>query len=367
VKARPVILCFLLLLLPLSASAQNHLDDIWSYRQLYKNPANQYLQTLNLSGRAQADYAHYDADQGDYDDTRWRRFRFGFTADVLESAVIRVEADFDLNEDLRDSYKRLTDAHFEWQFENNWRLTALKQSAGFTLDGATSSKRLLTAERNTLTHNLWFTAEYFTGLDLKGACGDGWKCRAGLYSSDGNEELSKFDASYFSLLSVSRDLSKSWQQDKLNLRLDYVHNDKDSAANTRSFNEIVSLVAHWENGPWGLSTDITGGLGWEDQSDVLGLVFMPWWMQTPSLQWVGRYTFIGSSKNNGVRLNRYERDIVSGRGDEYHELFVGLNWFIYGHKLKWQNGLHYADMQDDAHDGGKYQGWGFISGLRLYW
>jgi hypothetical protein len=40
---------------------------------------------------------------------------------------------------------------------------------------------------------------------------------------------------------------------------------------------------------------------------------------------------------------------------------------FYGRKLKWQNGLHYAHMQDDAGDGGKYQGWGFISGLRVYW
>jgi phosphate-selective porin OprO/OprP len=355
---------FLLLIsVTLSAGAlpEDKFDRLWSHRTLYKNPENAYLQSVNLSGRAQGDYIYYDADQGDYDDTRWRRFRFGFTAGVLEAGVIRLEGDFDLNGDLKDSYKRLTDAHFEWTVANKWKLTALKQSAGFTLDGATSSKRLLTPERNALTHNLWFTAEYFTGLDARGSCGEGWSCRAAVFSSDGNDELSKFDASYFTLLSAGVDLGK------LNLRLDYVHNDKDAEANTRSFNDVLSLVGHWENGPWGLSTDVTGGLGWESQGNVLGLVAMPWWMQTPHLQWVARYTYLYSSDENGLRLNRYERDIISGRGDQYHELYAGLNWYFYGHKLKWQNGLHYAYMQDDAGDGGKYQGWGFISGLRVYW
>ncbi len=37
------------------------------------------------------------------------------------------------------------------------------------------------------------------------------------------------------------------------------------------------------------------------------------------------------------------------------------------HRLKWQNGLQYARMKDDAEDGGEYDGWGLISGLRVYW
>jgi phosphate-selective porin OprO/OprP len=94
---------------------------------------------------------------------------------------------------------------------------------------------------------------------------------------------------------------------------------------------------------------------------------MPWFNQTQKIQWVTRYTFLHSSDDNGLRLNRYERNVVSGRGDEYHEVFIGLNWFIYGHKFKWQNGLQYTHMDDAANDGGEYHGWGFTSGLRVYW
>jgi len=64
-------------------------------------------------------------------------------------------------------------------------------------------------------------------------------------------------------------------------------------------------------------------------------------------------------------LSRYEDRIAVGRGNEYSELYVGLNVFFDGHELKWQTGLEYASMKDDADDGGEYRGWGLSTGLRL--
>jgi phosphate-selective porin OprO and OprP len=84
-------------------------------------------------------------------------------------------------------------------------------------------------------------------------------------------------------------------------------------------------------------------------------------------QAVLRYTYLNSSNNNGLRLGRYEREIVRGRGDRYNELYLGYNIFIFGQKLKWQTGLQYTKMDDDANDGGEYQGWGLTTGLRMYW
>ena len=45
---------------------------------------------------------------------------------------------------------------------------------------------------------------------------------------------------------------------------------------------------------------------------------------------------------------------------------TGINLLLYGHKLIWQNGVQYADMEDNAADGGRYDGWGFTSALRVY-
>ena len=80
-----------------------------------------------------------------------------------------------------------------------------------------------------------------------------------------------------------------------------------------------------------------------------------------------RYTFIRSIDPNGVRLARYESGVVSGRGDEYHEWYLGMNWYLYGHKLKLQTGVDYAYMADRANDIGAYRGWGWTTGLRISW
>ena len=87
----------------------------------------------------------------------------------------------------------------------------------------------------------------------------------------------------------------------------------------------------------------------------------------PDRQWVLRYTWLGSEDDNGIRFGRYEREIESGRGNRYRELFAGFNWFIYGHKLKWQTGLQYTTMDDDANDGGEYEGWGVSTAVRISW
>ena len=68
-----------------------------------------------------------------------------------------------------------------------------------------------------------------------------------------------------------------------------------------------------------------------------------------------------------MRLTRYADEIVQGEGNEYNEIYAGLNVFFYGHKLKWQTGLEYDSMRDDANDGGEYSGWGLSTGLRISW
>jgi phosphate-selective porin OprO/OprP len=59
--------------------------------------------------------------------------------------------------------------------------------------------------------------------------------------------------------------------------------------------------------------------------------------------------------------------LTSGRGDEYNEIYAGLNYYIYGHNLKLQTGWSYETMHDRAGDGGRYAGWCWTTGLRVRW
>lgn len=343
-------------------------DRIWNSATLYDNGNNRYIQKVALSGRLQTDSAWFDSDQGRFNDEfTWRRFRFGFKLDVFRDWVLHIESDLDLNGSFGSSYNRLTDAYLGWTPRENLSLKLLKQSAGFTLDGATSSKKLLTMQRNNLSNNLWFPEEYFTGISATGEVSRNWSYRAGVFSSDGSDELSHFDAGYFTLLSVSYQISDMPKLSHGLIRIDYVYNDEDTDAATRDFSQVLSLSTEWEAGAWGLRTDLSAGDGWAGQSDVWGGVLMPYYNFNPRIQAVLRYTYISSTDDNGVRLSRYEDRVVVGRGNEYNEIYAGLNVFFYGHKFKWQTGLEYASMQDDAHDGGRYKGWGLSIGLRLYW
>ena len=354
-----------------SASAQSDdttlFDRVWRHAVLYENRDNGFLQKLALSGRLQAEAAWFDADEGDFDDTTWRRFRFGFTTEFVGNWRLNVEADLDLNQSRSDWYQGLTDAYIAWRPDASTEFKVLKQSAGFTLDGATSSKKLLTLQRNNLTENLWFTEEYFTGATLKSELNEQWLYQVGVFASDDDKEVGITDASYFLFASLDYTLDVGPKLDAATIYLDYVFNDKDEKANTPDLAHVVSLSSRWRAGQWHLHTDLALGSGYFSQSDLWGLVLMPLYDISERVQAVSRYTFLSSSDDNGLTFNRYEDEIAPGLGDEYHEAYAGLNVFFHGHKLKWQTGLQYTHMGDKADDGGDYDGWGITTGLRIYW
>lgn len=350
------------------AAEDSVFDRIWRHATLYEDAGNPTIQKFALRGRLQVDSAWFDADEGEFSDAFiWRRFRFGFKADLFQDWVVHVEADIDLDESLGDMYTRLTDAYVGWAPGDYLALKVLKQSARFTLDGATSSTKLLTMQRNNLSNNLWFTNEYFTGVGAEGKIDQRWRYRAGIYSSDGSPELGRFDAGWFTLLSLGYRFAGMPESDSGMIRVDYVYNDEDPNSATRDFSQVLSLVTQWKTGAWGLRTDLAGGTGYAAQSDVWGVVLMPSFDFSPLVQTVLRYTYMSSTGDNGLQLTRYADRIVQGRGNEYNEIYAGLNVYFYGQKLKWQTGLEYDSMADAANDGGEYSGWGLSTGLRVYW
>jgi phosphate-selective porin OprO/OprP len=94
---------------------------------------------------------------------------------------------------------------------------------------------------------------------------------------------------------------------------------------------------------------------------------MPFVNVTEKFQVVGRYTLVGSDQENGVRLATYESRVVDGEGDRYDELYLGASYYFYGHRLKLQSGVQFADMDDRAGDGGAYSGASWTTGLRVSW
>ena len=245
------------------------------------------------------------------------------------------------------------------------KLKVGKQFAGFTLDGATSSKKLLTLERSVVADNIWFTQEYFTGVSASGTI-DGWNYNLGGFSADGGNEFGATDSGWFTLISLGRDVSENTA-----LRVDYVHNDPNYTGDvgTKKLTDVLSIVSQSEFGPWELHTDLSYALGddAQGQSDIFGLQVMPVYNFSETWQGVFRYSMVHCTDGPGASLGRYPKKQLSGsKYEDIQDFFLGVNCYLYGHKLKWQTGLEYTIAQNNS-TGDDYNGWGITSGIRLSW
>ena len=355
-------------------------DEAWGSMTFYKSDTNPVIQKFSFVGRYQGDYIHINGrgvvpgtpgkqDLHD-DDYNTRRLRAGFKATLFEDFTLHAEGDFKLEEN--PVYNRLTDAYIGWSRSDELAIRVGKQSMGFTLDGKTSSKKLLTIDRSNVANNLWFSYEYLPGISFGGKH-DNWHYKAGVFSrGEEDREFGLFNGGTAWLASLGYDFSDQLDADEALLSLDYVYNqDKDAGTSmfaNRSLGNIGSLNFRYADGPYGIYTDLAAGSGIQGQPNLWGFSLMPFYDFTPCLQGVLRYTFLQSDGDNGVRLTGYESAVVTkAKGDQYQEAYAGLNYYIYGHKLKIQTGLSYISMRDQANDGGAFDGMSWITGLRLSW
>lgn len=345
-------------------NAGSFYDALWRAADLYRNDESPVLQHARFTGRFQLDYARVA--EGDFEDWAIRRFRLGGKVTFLRRFTLHVEADLQPEE--RDVYQRLTDAYLAWSPNAELTFKLGKHSAPFTLDGATSSTELLTVDRANLANNLWFPQEYFPGVSVAGRH-EGWRWMLGLYSSGSNtREFGRFNGGVFALATLGYDFAARLKVKKAAVALNYVYNERDRDNTfTRSLADVASLNFILEHGRWGLRGDLAGALGYGGQSDLWGAMLLPTFNLTPKLQAVARLTWLESADPNGLRFARYEDRVVSGRGDHYREVYLGLNYYLYNHKLKLQTGAQYAEMRDRARDGGAYAGWAWTTGLRVSW
>jgi len=352
---------------PGTAKPESVYDRIWKFREWYRNDNNRVLQRLRFRGRYQQDFATVDADQGDHEEWNVRRLRMGLQATMFGSLLLHAEVDLNPKE-ANPVYVRFTDMYAEWSTRPELVLTLGKQSMPYTADGATSSRELIAIDRGALANNLWFTEEYLPGASVSGTH-EPWVYFAGMYSAGArNKELGEFSGGVVTLGSLAYDFAKSLDAREALASVNYVYQNPDPDNTfTRPFQHIVSVNLRLEKSRWGLRTDLTAGSGYYTQSNVWGVMVMPFVNVTPKLQVVGRYEFLDSADPNGIRLGAYEDRVVSGRGDEFHDVYFGANYYFYGHQLKLQTGVQFADLQDRANDGGAYSGVSWIAGLRVGW
>jgi phosphate-selective porin OprO and OprP len=366
-----------LAVVPVLASAQSDqkpapppstYDRLWTnFTDWYNDKDNPVVQRVLFTGRFHHDLAMVEADQGDWHESNIRRVRFGTRVTMFHDFLVHAEAEVNPQE-RNPFYMRLTDAYVAWQKHPRAVITVGKQSIPFTQEGATSSRELLTIDRSNLANNIWFTQEYVPGVSVSGRAAP-WVYRGGVYSSGAmNREFGRYNGGMFTLALVGYDFAKALGMREAVLTGNYLyqHPDPDNTF-TKRFEHIASVHFRLEEPRWGVRTDVSKTAGYLGQQDVVGVMLMPHVNATSKLQFVYRYTYLDSGGPNGLGLAAYDSRVVRGSGDRYTENYAGANYYFYGHRLKLQSGVQFADMQDTANDGGAYSGASWVTGLRIGW
>lgn len=139
-------------------------------------------------------------------------------------------------------------------------------------------------------------------------------------------------------------------------------------------NYKLSLNTDIVQGRFGLVAEMLWANGEPNQSDVFGVAVIPSYFIADGLQLVGRVQYASSDRPNGLTLpNRYEAVIPGDdRGDQYLSGYLGLNYYLYGHKLKLMLGVEYSAMEGSGivkgtkGGDGDFDGYTALAGVRMF-
>ena len=350
--------------------AVNIYDRIWDVPVLYENPDHPGIQSFSLIGRYHGQYWSVNAHQGDAADWENRRKIVGFTSKWFQSFTL--QAQMYLQTDGGSLYGGLYEAFIKWSPATaNISLSVGRLDYLFTgYERSQSSKRINAIERGLLVNQI-MPAEV-VGAHMEGQKGK-FSYQAGVFSRSIEQEFDDFNSGSAVVIGVGYETPLLYEAGFLHL--DYLHNERDSEGNAfRPYRRVVSLWHTGKSGRLGMGFDLTWAQPLETDGDVYGLTLEPTWMlvdelfgNSDPLQLAIRYQYADSNEDNGLHLQRrYEEKVTEGEGNNYQALYAGLNYYLYGHKLKLMFGGEYAQMKDDADDGGQYKGWTWFGAVRMY-
>lgn len=372
-------------------SGETAMDRAWSAFTLYKDDSNPILQEFSLQGRLQLQYAdgeeggrnHFDSSQRPDesligDDIDIRRARLGFKSKWFK--VFKLDGQIDIDPNLQpDIYHGIYDLFLTYAPSDSFNLSAGKTKVRFSREQEISSKEILTIERSLLS-NLLFPGE-LTGIWMNGkGIQGGWLYELGVYGNERNREFTDGDGGTVVLAKIGYDYSSAVGLESAVASIHYMHNTEPnfkgnhtspaSSSKLRSpnFSDSFAITNEISQGRFALTSEVLLGSGEGSQSDVMGITIIPSYYIAEGLQLVGRFQYATSDDPNDLSLpSRYEGfapNMGDKKGDSYMSTYLGINYYIYGHKLKVMSGVEYSTLDGNT-GGGNYDGYTFMTGLRF--
>jgi phosphate-selective porin OprO/OprP len=359
------------------------LERLASLPLLYRNAGNPTIQELAIVGQLQTQYAYGSDASGKFgtmslpDESTWgnvevRRFRLGLKGRLFENLTFLNLTD--LYPDFSPRvYKRTPETYFTYSRNDNFSFSAGKTELKFSREQEYSSRDFLPFERSAL-------GNMFYGGELTGAwiCGKGiaggWLYYLGGYSNDRQDEWSNFNGGAMILAKAGFNYTARTDFDLAEVKVQLLHNTEPGFANSPSslasplYSDCISVSNQITDGRYGLTTEFLWGDGANGRPDVSGFSVMPTYSFSEKLQWISTFEVAASQEENGVILPiRYEAlspGVGDKSGDTYFAGYTGLNYYVHGHNLKLMSGVKYSYL-DGGNDGGDFNGWTWLAGVRM--
>jgi phosphate-selective porin OprO/OprP len=345
-------------------------ERIWESTRLYENEDNSVIQEFSIIGRYHGQYWSVSAGQGSANGWENRRFYAGVEAVLFHDFTVQVQMKFSENFD--PIYDGLYQAFVKWTPAEAFSLGAGRLDFLYAgLERTISSTKIPTFERGLLVNQLM--PHEIVGAVAQGEAGV-FSYRAGVLSGSIGQEFTSFEGGFGAVAGVGCELPLFFESGSLHL--DYLYNNGNPANNAlEPYDHVISLWHQAATGPFALGVDLTCGHGLDARPAVLGVTVLPTFVfaknvirKGDALQAAMRYQFAVSDGNNGLQLqSRYEQKVVpDGFGNRYQAVYAGINYLIFGDRFKLMGGAEYSLMHDSADDGGAFNGWTYLAGVRVY-
>jgi hypothetical protein len=376
-------------------------------------PDNPWIQSLVFEGRFHWNAAYIDGEGTNGQDfsenyTDARRFRLGAKIGFLNyfsyKGIVNLVDDQRFNGgELDYGYQDFDESWFTFDMLKAFNLGGLdvltanygrvKWHGG--LEARTSSNAILTVERSAIANKLHQSARP-TGLFFNAVKGK-FNAIAGIYSSDeGTDDFGVDDGNvegwggWNDGMMYNAELIYS-ATDDLRIGWEFIYNDAEEIGagedSLLDYNWATTLSAEYALGNGGVNVEgFYGDNGGSEmhsarnaarRGNFWGFVATPYyWIVPAKLQAVVQYAYAGSEEDQGIRTNsRYVRATNyggggnpnvtnSGRGNELHTVYAGLNYLICGDNLKVQAGAEYASLNTPGRGDGDVDALTWLFGFR---
>jgi len=311
---------------------------------IYQDKQSKGLQELWVLGRYHGHY--HDTSGVGRSDTglESRRVRLGFQARMIDHLTIHAQAIS--GSDFEPAYNGFTELWARWEFNPALQLTVGQQKHRFTHDRNVSSRYMSFMERSMFTNMMGL--DYTPAVTLSGRVGK-LDYYAGVFTNQAGtdmwEAFTELHSGSSALAAFTYDLGKLGGADSAAFYGSYLHSDaKPGATNLTRFDDAVSGALILTEGPLALVTEVTAGFCGA-KGDAIALNLQPSLFLTDKLELVTRYQLASASLTGGLRSQRrYESPAGLPAGEHYQATYLGLNYYVAGHRLKLLTGMEHARM-----------------------